>query len=138
MADKSNKKKGKPKTLRTPAEQKSISTNQEKILFSFQYLDSDYGISECEKEDQAAFSNQLQTIGSRTWQELQQAPKHGQGFEKIKRHAINYPIPKHLKDDESVNFLAFRFSSMKAMVGYREREIFHVIWIDRDFSVYKH
>lgn len=136
----SNKKNKEPQKslLRGAAQQSSLSTNQKNPLFSFQYLDSHYSIQNCEKDDKAALSDQLQLIGSRKWQELQQAPKQGIGYEKIERNSIKAAIPSHLKNDDAVNFLSFRFSGKKPMIGYRADQTFYVIWIDRDFSVYNH
>jgi hypothetical protein len=58
------------------------------------------------------------------------------GCEKIARDAIRRPIPPGVTED--VTFLAFRFHGMKPMVGYRVNEMFHIIWFDRDFTLYDH
>jgi hypothetical protein len=71
-----------------------------------------------------------------TWNELRQAQRHGIGSEKIDRKSITRPIPSHITED--VTFLAFRFSGKKSMVGYRMKEMFHIIWFDRDFKLYDH
>jgi hypothetical protein len=119
-------------------EQKQLSSNQMKPLFSFQYLDAAYCVKKCEKNDKVALAEKIQIIGNKTWQELQQAPRKGLGFEKINRNAIKASLPKHLEKDEAINFIAFRFSGNKPMVGYREHEVYHVVWLDRDFTVYNH
>jgi hypothetical protein len=71
-----------------------------------------------------------------TWIQLQLTPRHGLGSEKIARAAIRPIIPDIAKGVEF--FLAFRFSGMKPMVGMRRGAVFHVLWLDRDFSVYPH
>ena len=71
-----------------------------------------------------------------TWNEIRSAHRHGLGGEKIDRTAIKRPIPSHVTED--VTFLAYRFSGMKPMVGYRLKEMFHIIWLDRDFTLYDH
>lgn len=109
----------------------SVPAQQRKPLFSFQFLDARYCISCCEKDDKAALADQLRILGSKTWAELQQAPKHGIGCERIERNAINGSFPRHLENDKSVAFLAFRFSGKKPMVGYRDDEVFHIIWLVR-------
>lgn len=138
MRLKKNNNRNQPGVLKNILESGAVSTNQLNPLFSFQYLDSNYNVSNCEKHDKAELSNQLQVLGSKKWQDLQQAPKHGLGCEKIERNSIQKTIPPHLKDDAAVNFLSFRFSGKKPMVGYRVDQTFHVIWIDRDFTVYNH
>jgi hypothetical protein len=64
------------------------------------------------------------------------AHEYGAGYERISRDAIRSGIPAHLKED--VNFIAFRFCGKAPMVGYRDENIFHVVWIDRAFSLYDH
>lgn len=70
------------------------------------------------------------------WNEVIQSPRHGMGFETISRSAIRRPVPAHITED--VTFIAFRFSAMKPMVGYRNEEMFHIIWFDCDFTLYDH
>ena len=60
-----------------------------------------------------------------TWQEIINVPRHGLGHEII-------------PNDESVNILAFRFSGQKPMVGYRQENVFYIIWLDRNFTLYDH
>ncbi|WP_228020365.1 hypothetical protein [Sphaerospermopsis sp. LEGE 08334] len=50
------------------------------------------------------------------WNEIHSQGRHQLGYEKISRNAIKAPIPKFITED--VNFIAFRFSGIKAMVGY--------------------
>ncbi len=58
------------------------------------------------------------------------------GFETITRGAISRPVPAHITED--VTFIAFRFSGMKPMVGYRVDGMFHIIWFDCTFNLYDH
>jgi len=115
----------------------SIPAEKKKPLFSFQYLDPEYCISRCEKKDKAALADQLRILGSKTWTELHQASRHGIGYEKIGKNSIKTGLPEHLKNDD-ITFFAFRFSGKKPMVGYRYQEIFYIIWLDRDYSLYEH
>ena len=115
----------------------NLSPENRKLLFSFQYIDAHYCISHCEKEDKAALADQLRLLGSKTWAELHQAGRHKIGYEKIPQKAIKRKVPSHL-EKEDITFLAFRFAGLKPMVGYRDREIFHIIWFDRNYSLYDH
>lgn len=114
----------------------SIPPECKKPVFSFQYLDKEYCISLCEKEDKIALVDQLRILSSLTWAEIRQNGRHATGSEKIKRNSIKRPVPIHIKEDAT--FIALRFSGKKSMVGYRENEIFHVIWLDRNFTLYNH
>lgn len=71
-----------------------------------------------------------------TWIQIRGAHRHGLGTEKIEKSAIKVPIPTVVTED--VSLLAFRFSGKAPMVGFRERDVFHVLWFDRDYSLYKH
>ena len=72
-----------------------------------------------------------------SWAAINQAPRHGLGYEKIDRASIRTAIPSHLKEDVNF-FLAFRFFDKAPMVGYRKEEIFYALWLDREFKLYKH
>jgi len=106
-------------------------------MFSFKYLDQNrHSLSVCTKEEKAALAETLVKLSQLTWAQITNSPRHGSGYEKIVRESIRAPIPKHLVED--VNFIAFRFCGKAPMVGYRENEIFHVLWLDRNFTLYHH
>jgi len=71
-----------------------------------------------------------------SWAQINQAPRHGLGYEKISHTSIKAAIPPHITED--VNFLAFRFSGKAPMVGYRKQEVFYIVWLDRNFTLYDH
>ena len=103
------------------------------LIFSFKNLQSNYCVSKCTTNEKAAFSDQLRILGSKTWRELKQAPKHGIGFEKINYFKV--AIPKSLENE---TFIAFRFDGKKPMVGYRCKQIFNIVYLDRNFTLYDH
>lgn len=107
-------------------------------IFSFEKMvdGSGYSINCCESNDQSALAKRLFLLSRSSWREIVNAPRHGIGSEKIERSSISAAIPDNVTED--VTFIAIRFHGKKPMVGYRDGRVFHVIWIDRDFSVYKH
>lgn len=105
-------------------------------VFSLRHIQQDYCISRCDQDDKAAFADQLALLSKLTWSEIKFAPKHGLGSEKIARSSFKVPIPNDVKED--VTFLAMRYNGRKAMVGFRDRAVFHILWFDRDFTVYDH
>jgi hypothetical protein len=141
MPDKRNRKikdrksKGGSK-IAPPETRPSIPPEQQPPVFALQYLHQDYCVTQCETNDQASFSVQLKKLSSMTWKEIQSAPRHGLGYEKIDHDAIKASIPSHITKD--VTLIAFRFSGKKSMVGYRDGRTFYVIWLDRNFSLYNH
>jgi hypothetical protein len=105
-------------------------------VFCLRHLADGWKISDCERDDQAAFALTAEKLSQLTWQEIRSAPRHGLGTEKISRDALKAAVPATVTED--VQFLAFRFSGKKAMVGFRSREIFHVVWLDPSFTLYDH
>ena len=109
---------------------------QKKPKFSLEYLQERYCISKCEKTDKAAFADKLRELSQLTWAQIKSSGRHQHGYEKIRKASIRVSIPTHITDD--VDLIAFRFSRNKPMVGYRDREVFYILWFDRDFSLYDH
>lgn len=105
-------------------------------MFSLRYLVSGYSVSDCQPDDKAAFAETLAKLSKLTWAQIKQAPRHGLGCEKIARNAIRGGMPPHLTKD--VDLIALRFNGRKAMVGYRDRALYYVLWLDHDFSVDNH
>jgi hypothetical protein len=68
------------------------------------------------------------------WKELEKAPHGGLGCEVI-RQGLNVRLPECA---EGKSIIAFRYSGKKPMIGFRERDVFYILWFDRDYSVYKH
>jgi len=105
-------------------------------VFCFRYLDKTHGLDSCDKDEKAALVSTLYELSQLSWRELRRAPRHGLGYEIIARKSFRVSIPKHITED--VNLIAFRFSGLKPMVGYRDEGIFRIIWLDRSFKVYDH
>jgi len=116
----------------------SFSTQQEHPIFCLKYLDrNDYSLRACTKEEKAAFADTLDRLSQLTWAEISKSSRHGLGYEKIAKNSIRAAIPGHTKRDDII-FIAFRFYGKAPMVGYRKDAIFHILWIDRDFTLYQH
>jgi|LGVF01.1.fsa_nt_gb hypothetical protein len=108
-------------------------------LFSLTNICKTYCLSKCGKDEKAAFADTLHRLSQLRWCDLRQAPRHGVGYEIIPRSRLQVAIPQHVTDD--VNLIAFRFCAQAPMVGYRDpinRALFHVLWLDRDFTLYDH
>ncbi|MBC8947342.1 hypothetical protein [Xenorhabdus indica] len=104
--------------------------------FSLRYLQDNYCVSRCERDDKAALSDKLFRLSQLTWGQIKQQNRHTLGFEKIARNAIQAGIPEHVTED--VDFIAFRFSGRKPMVGYRRDSTFFIVWLDRNYTLYNH
>lgn len=125
------------KHIAAPAITVEESPQKQHPAFCFQHLRKSYCLSKCEQEEKIAFIERLHTLSQMTWADIHHAPRKGLGTEIISQDSIKGDgIPSHLTPD--VNLIAFRFQGNKPMVGYRIGRIFHVLWLDRDFSLYDH
>lgn len=106
-------------------------------VFCFKHLHSDYNVDKCDKDDKSALVEQIAKLSSMDWNQIQLAPKSGLGSEKIARASIKPSVPVAITEDVK-DFLALRYNGHKAFVGYRNRFIFHIVYIDHNFSVYDH
>ena len=114
----------------------SGSTDNQKPAFCFQHLHGDHNITKLDAEEKRALIEKLIELSNMTWQQLKLSGRHGLGTEKINRNSILVSIPPSIT--EEVTFLSIRFNGMKPMVGYRGNRIFHIVYLDHNFSVYNH
>jgi hypothetical protein len=105
-------------------------------IFCLRYLAPPFCVTSCERQEQAAFSVTLKRLSTMTWSQIRNSPRHGLGSEKIGRAAIRASIPSGITDD--VDFLAIRFNGLAPMVGFRSNQVFHIVWLDRAFTLYDH
>lgn len=112
------------------------STNTKYPVFSFKYLQDKYCISKCEKREKASFADRLRMIGKCPWNEIFLNGRHELGFEKISKKSLRVGIPDCVKEDTEI--IAFRYFEMKPMLGFKDKEVFHILWVDRKMKTYKH
>ena len=105
-------------------------------VFSLQYMEDSHCISQCSEEQKVSFVDKMRALSQLTWNQIKLAPKHGLGSEKIPRPMFKVPIPDFISEDEAL--LAIRFWNLAPMIGVRWKQIFHIIWFDKDFDVYDH
>ncbi|MHB1664946.1 MAG: hypothetical protein ACYCT7_06765 [bacterium] len=127
------KKTSQSKILKQP-ETNTINYDDEKPVFSFKFLHSEYSIVNCTNEEKLSFLQTMYNLSNFTWKQIKQKPRHGLGFEKINN--IKCQLPSQITDD--VKLIAFRFHDKAPMVGYRKSDIFHIIFFDRNFTLYDH
>lgn len=64
-----------------------------------------------------------------------QAPKHGSGTEKIPRKQIKFGIPHHITEDVE-DFIVVRFWKKCPMIGYIQKGVYYIVWLDREHVAY--
>lgn len=119
-------------------EKEPLKENDLKPLFSFEKMPerSGYSVDCCSSQEGAQVVGRMFKLGTMTWGQINQSGRHALGTEKIARSDIQVPIPPSVTKDATL--LAFRYNGKKPMVGYREGRIFHVLWIDHNFTLYRH
>lgn len=123
-------------SLSISAQSPRLDYSREKPTFCLRFVDPEYCITACEAADKAAFADKMRRMSQMTWNDLIQAPRHGMGLEKISPSSITRPLPAQVTED--VSLISFRFSGKKPMVGYRQDGTFHILWFDRNFTLYPH
>lgn len=105
-------------------------------VFCLRHLQPKYDVEDCEADDQRQLIKKFRTLSKMEWSAVEQAPKHGLGKETIERTSMKVALPTFITKD--VKLWSIRFSGKKPMVGFRAGAVFHVVWLDHDFSVYNH
>jgi len=105
-------------------------------VFSFEYLQNGWCIQDCEAVERSKMLERLRILGKMPWRELRKEHRHRYGCETIDRNSLKVGIPAFLTGD--VRLLVFRAFERVAMVGYKNHRVFYVVWIDREFKLYKH
>ena len=114
------------------------SPEQQPPVFSFEYVQRSHCISLMEdRADRGLLLDALHTLGSMTWSQINSAPRHGLGYEKMPMDKMKAKRPSCVTDD--VNLLVFRWKGKLPFVGFRDGRIFNILWIERSFGdLYDH
>ena len=134
------------KGIKTPKQNKSSrftfsetpNYNNMPPIFSLERIvGGKYCFSSLDNEGKKQFAESIFKRRNLDWGEIESLGRHKLGTEKILKKDIKGKIPKFVTEDMA-HFLAFRFNGKKPMVGYREKNIFYVLWFDLDLTLYKH
>ena len=106
------------------------------IIFSLRYIQKNHCYSDCQPAEKQALIEAMFKRREMTWQTIAKEHRHGLGYEKIERSSLTVNVPKIVPEDASI--LAFRFFGLAPMVGYKENDVFHILWLDRQYKVYPH
>lgn len=112
--------------------------NHKHPIFCFRHQHNAYNLNSCDLKEKGAFLDQICTLSTLTWEDIQKAPRHGVGSEKIAiSKKMRAKCPAFITQD--IDFLlALRFDGKKPFLVHRDRFIAHVIFIDNKFEVYGH
>lgn len=139
------KPKGNPKTGKINPPSGTVSrenTDRLPPIFSLTEMqDGVFDLDLCQDKEKCSLIDRIRLLSKNTWQQLKSSPKHGIGYEKIEFGAIigqNTLQKKQEIESQGYKLIAFRFHGKAPIVGYRDGRIFHLVWIDRNFSLYNH
>lgn len=105
-------------------------------VFCFKHIHPKYSFDNCTKDELVSCIHQLHKLSQLTWMQIRGSHRHGMGSEKIEQNSIKTALPDFITPD--ITLLALRFDGKKPMVGYKSHFVFHVIFLDRDFTLYDH
>lgn len=110
-------------------------------VFCFKHLHKDYNIKQLvmsDKSFQKQLLKKIETISQLSWTDIQLSDRHGLGTEKIAKSSIKVSIPQSLTKDIK-DFLSFYFNGTRGrIVGYKNKALFHIVYIDTTLEVYDH
>ena len=105
--------------------------------FCFRFLHKDYHVDKCNADEKICLLERIVKLSNISWQEIEYTGRHAFGSEKIDRNAVKKELPNEITEDVPF-FIALRFDGNKAFVGFRNKFVFHVLYVDRDFTLYNH
>lgn len=121
------------------ANSSQISFDELPPAFSFEKMpdNSGHSFNCCENEDRLHLARRMFMLSRMSWRDIRLAPRKGLGAEKIYRNSIKKPIPNSITEDVDF-FYSLHYIGKKRFLGYKVGQIFQIVWVDHNFSVYDH
>lgn len=115
-----------------------LNANKLAPVFSFEFMrpNTGYSVTCCNEEHRAALAAKLFTLSQMTWQEIQNAPRHGLGSEKIARTSLKIALPGRVPEDAEL--IALRYHAKSPAIGFRDDRVFYILFLDHSFTAYDH
>lgn len=104
-------------------------------IFCFKYIHKEFDLEKCTADEKVAFIEQVCRLSQLSWQDIEYTQRHGLGTEKISVSSLGAKCPS-IVTDEVTHLLALRFIGKMPFLGYRDRFLLHVLFIDRTHSLY--
>lgn len=107
-------------------------------VFSFKHL-QEVSFDKCkDAKFFRGFLKRLKNYSELGWKRMATDKKHGYGWEPLSQEHIKPALPKSVTPD--VDLMVLRASNdNRALVGFREWNIFHVLFIEANFNdIYNH
>lgn len=113
---------------------RSDSSTYDYPSFSFaKFSEKGHGF-DCMDKEFKALIRKLKTLGQLTWSQIDSIGRHSNGYEKIPISEIHENTDMFPGDKAIV----FRYNGLKPVAGFREGNVFHIVYLDEDFRLYDH
>lgn len=106
-------------------------------VFCFRYLRNGYGIDDLENDAKVSLVDSLWRASQKTWIQLENTGHLKGGVEKIPASQLLVGLPPSLFDDRLQVYVLGFLGKVGKIVGYREGQVFHVIWISPSHATHK-
>lgn len=79
--------------------------------------------------------NKLRILSQMIWKDINVLPREN-GTEIIDRSNLKVGLPQFMTED--IRILSIRFGSVERMIGYKLDNIFYILYLDVNCSIYSH
>lgn len=117
--------------------EKPVDYDKNRPVFSFYNIQKGFSLDDLENDEKFSFIKKIVLISQSKWIELKNANKNGYGCEVLtNRNSIKATMPSCFPNDASI--VVFRFHEKKPMIGFRQKDVFHIVWLDKNLTIYDH
>lgn len=110
-------------------------TNGLSPLFSFKHLCTNhFQLHEWGSEELKSLTDTFIKMEQQSWTDIMKQRKRGLGYAVVDPSTFSKSLPRHISPDVSI--IEIRVTQKARLFGYRWRNIFNVIWFDRNHEVY--
>lgn len=114
------------------------SYGSECAVFSFKDIQEDYYNNKNKSFNKDHFIrlfNKLRILSQMIWKDINVLPREN-GTEIIDRSNLKVGLPQFMTED--IRILSIRFGSVERMIGYKLDNIFYILYLDVNCSIYSH
>lgn len=115
--------------------EKVINYDNTHPVFCLGYMDKQMGMEQCSQEQKSQFAQKIYELSQLSWSVIKSSGRHQKGFEFVPWNQIKRPKPSFLAEDVE-KAMVFRCFGMGPMVGHRDRNVFHVIFLSPNHDIY--
>ncbi len=111
--------------------------NKSSVKYCFSCMRSGFSVSDLQTDAKEAFLQTIERRGNLTWEQVLLDGKHGLGTEQMPSSSIIPSLPPGW--DKSSDYTVLRYFGNLPMVGWRDRDVFHIVWVEANYGdVYDH